>query len=83
MPQPAGARGVHGKVAGIFDRSFAHFFQVKGARPLQDHLCDLTFAFADMGPQPSRNVRRLLRSKRSGQTRQDDDDDDADDIDDI
>lgn len=32
--QPAGARGVHGEVAGIFDRAFAHLAQVKRARPL-------------------------------------------------
>jgi hypothetical protein len=28
-----------------------HFFQVKRTRALQDNLCDLTFAFADMGHQ--------------------------------
>src|SRR5262249_36219046 len=81
-PKPAGASSIHGEVAGIFNRAFAHFFQVKRARPLQNHLCDLTFAFADMGAQPSRNVRGLIRGKRSGQTRHGGDDE-ADDTDDI
>ena len=80
-PQPAGARGVHGEVAGILDRAFAHFLQVKRARPLQHHWGDLTVAFADMGLEPSRNVRRLLHGKRSGRTRQGDDAE-ADDSDD-
>ena len=62
-PQPAGARGVHGEVAGIVDCAFAHFLQVKRARPLQDHWGDLTLAFADMGLQPIRNDPRHLRRK--------------------
>ena len=78
-PSPAGARRVHGEVAGILDRAFAHLLQVKRARPLQHHWCDLTVAFADMGPQPSRNVERLLRGKRSGRSRQGGGDDDTDD----
>jgi hypothetical protein len=64
-PQPGGARGVHGEVAGIVDRAFNQFLQVKCARPLQDHWGDLTFAFADMGLQPLRNDPWQLRRKRS------------------
>ena len=64
----------------IFHHAFAHFLQVQRARPLQNYLWNLTFASADMGPQPSRNVRRLLHGKRSGRTRQGDDDIEADDI---
>ena len=33
------------------------------ARPVQDHLGDLTLAFANVAPQPGRNVGRLLRCK--------------------
>jgi hypothetical protein len=41
----------------------------------------LTFAFADMGLQPSWNVRRLLNGKRSRRSRQGDDgSDEAGDI---
>ena len=77
-----GTRSVHGEVAGISDHARAHFLEVKRARPLQDHLRDLPFAFADIGPQPSRNVRWLLHGKRAGRRRQGDDDDQAaDDLD--
>jgi hypothetical protein len=44
---------------------------------VQDHCGDFTFAFADMGQQPSRNVRRLLHGRRSGRSRQGDEDDDT------
>ena len=70
-PKPTGTCGVHGKVAGIVDRAFAHFLQVKRARPLQDYRGDLTFAFADIGLQPIRDEPRQLRRKRSGPARQD------------
>ena len=83
-PQPGGARGVHGEVAGIVDRAFTQFLQVKRARPLQDHWGDLTFAFADMGLQPLRNEPRQLRRKRSGPARQGTaDHDEAGDSDDL
>jgi len=52
-----------GRLAGIFDDACGHLFQIKCARPLQDHLGDLTLAFANMAPQPGRNVGRLLRCK--------------------
>jgi hypothetical protein len=58
-------RSVHGEVACISNHILAHFLEVKRASPLQDHLRDLTFAFADMGPQPSRDVRCSLGGKRS------------------
>ena len=70
-PKPTGTRGVHGEIAGIVDRAFAHFLQVKRARPLQDYRGDLTFAFADIGLQPIRDEPRQLRRKRSGPARQD------------
>jgi len=69
-PKPTGARGIHGKVAGIVDRAFAHLFRVKRARFLQDRRGDMTFALADMGLQPNRNEPRQLRRKRSGPARQ-------------
>jgi hypothetical protein len=72
-PEPGGARRVHGEVAGIVDRPFAQFLPIKRARPLQDHLRDLTVAVADMGLKPRRNVCHLLRGKGSGQTQHGDD----------
>src|SRR6185437_12351478 len=75
----AGSRGVQGEVAGIFHCAVAYFFLVKRARPLQHHLRDLTFAFADIDPQPCRNVRRLLHGKSSGRAQQGDHGDETDD----
>src|SRR6516225_3070976 len=79
--EPTGARGVHGEVAGILNCTFAQFFQVKRSRPLQNYLCDLAFAFADMRLQPSGDACRLLHGKRSGRTRHGHDDVEADDTD--
>ena len=70
IAQIAGTRCIHGEVAGIFHRTFADLFQVKRARPLQDHLSDLTIAFADMGLQPGRNARGPQRREGSGRHRQ-------------
>ena len=65
LPRSAtvGTRRVHGKVAGVLDDACGHLLQIKRARPLQHHLGDLTLAFANMAPQPGRNVGRLLRCK--------------------
>src|SRR5262245_14805118 len=65
-PEPAGARRVHGEVAGGFHRPFAHFLQIERARSLQNHRCDLAFADADMSLQPRWNVYRLLRRALDG-----------------
>jgi hypothetical protein len=61
--QAAGARGVHGEVAGIVDCAFTHPLQIKRARPLQDHWGDLSFAFSHMGLQPIRIEPGQLRRK--------------------
>ena len=66
-PRTARPRSVHGEVAWILNHAFAHFLQMKCACSLQNHLCDLAWAFADVGSQPCRNIRRLLRGKRLGQ----------------
>ena len=58
-----GARRVHGKIAGIFDDASGHLFQIKGARPLQHHLGDLTLAFK-AGPYGGRST--FDRTKAGG-----------------
>lgn len=68
-PEAGGARRVHGEVAGIRDLAFGHLFQVKRARPAQNHRRNSTVAVTDMGPQPGWNVGRLLRGKGAGQAR--------------
>ncbi len=81
-PKPTGPRRVHGEVAGILDRAFAYFLQVKRARPLQHHRCDLTVAFPDLAAQPRRNDLRLLGGTRAGRPRQREDDSETDSTDD-
>ena len=51
---------------------------------VQDHVRDLTFAFADIGPKPRRNIQRLLHGKRAGRRQKDnDDDEEAEHLDDV
>src|ERR1700677_5028 len=70
------ACSVHGEVTWISNP----LLEVKRASPLQDNWRDLNFAFAHMGLQPSRNVRRLPRRAGRARTRQGDRDTEADDV---